>query len=58
MPRDPVKKHDRDNKVQERVREFANRDFQDWTSCEMYGHEWDGGRCSDCGEPRDTQFDD
>jgi hypothetical protein len=24
--------------------------WQDWTSCEMYGHTFTEGRCSDCGE--------
>jgi hypothetical protein len=44
-----IKKHDRDDKVQEQVREFANHNFQDWTACEMYGHKFVDGRC-DCGE--------
>jgi hypothetical protein len=52
-----VKKHDRDDQVQSRVREFEHRNFQDWSACEMYGHEWDGGRCSDCGEPLSDQLD-
>lgn len=24
--------------------------FHDWTSCEMYGHKFEDGRCVDCGE--------
>lgn len=48
-----MKKHDRDHAVQQRVREFHNRNFQDWTPCEMYGHDYDdNGHCS-CGEDRE-----
>lgn len=51
MSRSPIKKHDRDDKVQERVREHKNRDWQNWTSCEMYGHYYEDGEetCRDCG---------
>lgn len=48
-----IKKHDRDHEVQRRVREFNDRNHQDWTPCEMYGHDYDAdGRCS-CGEHRE-----
>ena len=24
--------------------------YHEWTSCEMYGHNYKDGRCTDCGE--------
>jgi hypothetical protein len=32
--------------------ESPNGGYQDWTSCQMYGHgmRTDDGRCMDCGE--------
>ena len=46
----PVKKHDRDHVIQERVREHKNTNWQDWTACEMYGHEYNESGTCNCGE--------
>lgn len=29
-------------------------DYQDWTPCEMHGHNYEDGRCTDCGEEQET----
>lgn len=32
-------------------------DFQNWTSCEMYGHNFEEGCCRDCGEIQVSEED-
>lgn len=50
MSRSPIKKHDRDHDVQARVRAHKNYNWQDWTTCEMHGHDFDDNAiCRDCG---------
>lgn len=46
-----IKKHDRDHDVRAHVIEVRNQNWQDWTPCEMYGHQMVEGSCTDCGEP-------
>jgi hypothetical protein len=49
-----IKKHDRDDDVQRRIREFKNAErYDEWTPCEMYGHEYFEGACRDCGDPQE-----
>lgn len=29
--------------------------YQEWTSCEFYGHLFEDGHCADCGEKEDEE---
>ena len=29
-------------------------DLQNWTSCQVYGHQFEEGVCTDCGEPEEA----